>query len=536
MVQEFQLQSRIRTLEHGPMSEFNLTRIDRLRYRPTKSAEDFLNEIRSTLMPGDKASVARLAIGRSLGSPAGPDELIISEDTEFGAAIEGTHLFGDDTDIWATLVASSAQNPVATPVEFRRLIEAHWHRGATLLQRDYDDVRQSDIDFVVRLSGITPNAIGTGISDPSGRPHYSGNVLVRFGEKGTDVDTGEPVEWSLNGPGISPHIAVLGKTRSGKSRTGLNVAKQIIATANIPVLVIDPKGEFVKDGQLIEKSEWGGNTLSAFFPGISPIEVPRTPIPLDFLALRPNASQHERATIAIAFRDSFEKCIRAKGDVALDRLRQVVLELLNRKRGQISLRDIYGAYLEASEEAGTTAGSIGAKLAEIDSLRLFSAEQTPDQFFSKRWVISLGSASQEAKRLAMFLTLDALSSYLLTLEDASIEGDFRTVRHLLVIDEAKEILAYKHEALSTLIRRSASKGGITMLLSQGAEDFDQEEDDFLEQMGAVGVFALSSSSVRKLVGTFGGQIKPQSFSDQRLPKGVALVKLPAKKTRLVQAW
>ena len=72
--------------------QLNLTRIDRLRYRPTREAEDFLGDLRSTLIPGDKANVARIAIGRSLSEPCDKASLAIPLDAEMGNAIEGTHL------------------------------------------------------------------------------------------------------------------------------------------------------------------------------------------------------------------------------------------------------------------------------------------------------------------------------------------------------------------------------------------------------------------------------------------------------------
>jgi hypothetical protein len=75
-----------------------------------------------------------------------------------------------------------------------------------------------------------------------------------------------------------------------------------------------------------------------------------------------------------------------------------------------------------------------------------------------------------------------------------------------------------------------------MLLSQGPDDFDQEEDDFLEQMGTVGVFALSSSNVRSLNGTFGRKVRVEDFSDRALPTGVALTKLPGVSPQKIVAW
>jgi hypothetical protein len=75
-----------------------------------------------------------------------------------------------------------------------------------------------------------------------------------------------------------------------------------------------------------------------------------------------------------------------------------------------------------------------------------------------------------------------------------------------------------------------------MLLSQGPDDFDQEEDDFLEQMGTVGVFALSVSNVKNLAGAFGKKMRVEDFADKNLPAGVAMVKLPGQAAGKILAW
>ncbi len=519
------------------MSEFNLTRIDRLRYKPTKSAEEFLGELRSNLIPGDKATVAKLAIGRSLAEPMTDEVEGLPAGTDMGYAIEGTHLFSDDADIWACLIVGAANNPPADATAFRNLVEYHWHRGAMLLKADYADVRGADVDFVVRLAGMLPRGL-TGLRADAGELAESlGAVSVRFGSESKYLDSSDTLSYLINGPGVSPHLAILGKTRSGKTRTGLSMAQQIVSTANLPILLIDPKGEFAKDGELLSKTEWAGQTLASIFPGIRPLDVPRMPIPLDFLWRSPNIGTHELAQLAIAFQDSFQKCIRSKGDVKLDLLRQSVLGLLERQRRPITLEDVLQAFTDLSEQTRQSVGSIGAKLSTITSINMIRPSMPPGEFFSKRWVISFGGASDEPKRLAIFLILDALNSFLMSLPDSQIDDDGnRMLRHLLVIDEAVDILRYRHRALSSLIRKSASKGGVVMLLSQSADDFDQEEDDFLEQMGTVGVFALSSSTVKSLDGAFGRRMRVEDFADRALPPGVALVKLPGQAARKVVAW
>ena len=277
--------------------------------------------------------------------------------------------------------------------------------------------------------------------------------------------------------------------------------------------------------------------MDHFIPQVQPVDVPRVPIPLDFLWRSPEFDEQDLARLAIAFRDSFQKCLRARGDVALDTLRQAVLQLLKSQVSSISLQDIYDCYETVCSAAGRDMGSIGAKLSEIISLSMISPDRPPADLFSQRWVISFGSASDEPKRLAIFLLLDALNSFLMSLPDSDTdEMGRRAMRLMLVIDEAREILSYRHGALSSLIRRSASKGAVIMLLSQGPDDFDQEEDDFLQQMGTVGVFALSASNLKSLSGTFGKKPRLEEFSDRALPRGVALVKLPEQSARKILAW
>jgi hypothetical protein len=519
------------------MSEFNLTRIDRLRYRPTKTAEDFLGLVRQSLMPGDKAAVARLAVARSLSTPEKAPGGKLPEGVEMGNAIEGTHLFGDDADVWACLISASVAGPVSDSATFRALVEYHWDRGAALLKEDYDESGQSDVEFVVRLAGMAPNGSGRKWT-PTTEPVQAGGPLsTGFGAVSVEFGTETPVSFTLNSPGTSPHLAIMGRTRSGKSRTGLDIASSIVAQTDIPLILIDPKGEFVKNGELLNKKEWGGQCLSRFFPGIRPLDVPLGTIPLDFLWRSSSFTSHDLAQLAISFKDSFQKCIRSKGDVVLDILREAVLELLRTQRMPISLDDVLRKFNEMAEYAGKAAGGIGAKLGEINSLGMIKPVSAPAEFFSQRWVISFGSCSSEPKKLAIFLLLDALNSYLLSLPDSDVDsGGNRAIRHLLVVDEARETLSYRHGALSSLIRKSASKGGITVLLSQGPDDFDQEEDDFLEQMGTVGVFVLSSSSVKSLTGAFGKKMRVEDFADKNLPTGVAMVKFPGQPPKKVVAW
>jgi len=521
-------------------AEFNLSRIDKQRYRPAADVEDTLDELRRNLIVGEKFRVGRLAIARSLAD----DEAIVllPKGTEMGQAIEGQTLFGDDSTIWASLVTEAAPSLVTTIEQFKALVEAHWTRGAKLLQQDLENSNMRSAPFITSLAAMAKqrgeNAVLPFADENFHVPQVNGSIVVRVGEISTNIKNDQPVSYTLNAPGVSPHISVLGKTRSGKTRTGIVMAEQIAANRPLlPMLLIDPKGEFISKGKFVKKTEWGGKTLADRFPGILPIDVPTQPIPLDFLYRSPRPTPVELAQLAMGFKDSFQKCLRAKGDGALNTLRQSVQDLLTDTNQPISLEAVLHEVQDANQRQGRGSNTIEAKLSEMCALRLFEPSVPPYQFFAGRWAIGLGDATEESRRLVIFLLLDALAKYLLSLPDSDTDAaGNRAVRHLLVIDEAKEILSYKHSALSNLVRKSAAKGGVVMLLSQSPDDFAGEEDDFLSQISSIIVFTSSTNSVKDLRAALGRRLAPEDFSDKNLPTGVALTKLPKQELMKVRAW
>ncbi len=518
-------------------ADFSLSKIDKQRYRPAAEVEDTLDELRRNLIVGEKFRVGRLAIARSLSEEDAIAPL--PKGTEMGTSIEGQTLFGDDTSIWACLIAEAS--PLLTTVEqFKAYVEAHWTRGAKLLQQDLDNADQRHAKFITNLAAMAKHRTDTALpyADENFRvPQVTGAITVKVGEISTNIKNDQAVSYILNAPGVSPHISVLGKTRSGKTRTGIVIAEHIAAQRPLPMLMIDPKGEFISKGKFVKKTEWQGRTLADRFPGIKPLDVPNQSIPLDFLYRSPRPTPVELAQLAMSFKDSFQKCLRAKGDAALNTLRQAVQDLLTDTTHPISLESVLHEVQDANQRQGRASNTIEAKLSEMCALRLFEPKIPPHEFFADRWAIGLGDATEESKRLVIFLLLDALAKYLLSLPDSDTDASgHRAVRHLLLIDEAKEILSYKHNALSNLVRKSAAKGGIVMLLSQSPDDFEGEEDDFLSQISSIVVFTSSTNSVKDLRAALGRRLAPEDFSDKNLPTGVALTKLPKQDLMKVRAW
>jgi hypothetical protein len=496
-------------------------------FRPTVTAEEFEDRLRGKLGLTAKYDSARLCIGRSLAETSRPDPL---QSVERGKTIAGEFLFGDEIDLWVSAVVIDGElGEQATVDDFRTLVEAHWARGATLLDSDLSDCGGDEVRFISRLADLLPEPQGGGRGTLTAK--VVGELKNPVGSTSTTYPGGLPVEVILNAPGVAPHIALMGKNGSGKTTTGVQLALDIISRTQIPMLFIDPKGEFVNDGKL------AGRLAGAGFD-ITPIEVGKEPIPLDFLP-DPSVGSASVSLAAMQFRDSIALCCGRAGDVQQDLLRTAVEKVIKFERRR-DLPIVKDAYRQELDAAGKGHDSIMSRLNELTQLKVFSPELSPAKFFGKSWVLSLKAlGTDELKRIAILLLLDSLRSFMLSQPDTAAPNGFRSFRHLLVIDEARRILAEKkYQSLVDLLRQGRSKGEVAMLLSQDPSDFDGQADDFTTQLGTVIAFACSQGQrgLRALQGAYGRRLQPQEFSDTFLPTGVAFAKLPGREAERIRCW
>lgn len=498
-------------------------------FRPTEAAAEFENRLRSLLGMTNRYDAARLAIGRSLAESHNPDH--ISSDTTFGKSIAGEFLFGDDIDLWISAILIEGEfGPTASFDNFRAAVEAHWARGVDLLKSDLDQCAGDEPRFISRLAELLPADGSRSTAVPGTREPITGEVCLKVGAVSETYPANEYIEFQLNGQGTSPHIALMGKVGSGKTTTGIDIAGQIVQKARIPFLMIDPKGEFSDNAP-----SWLANVLGA---NAQLVKVGVEPIPLDFLP-QPDLGKTAIQNCAMQFRDSIASCCKGAGDIQKDLLRTAIEKAVRRSRLRTleAIRDHYREELDVNEKRHD---SIMSRLNELTSLRCYEPSFTPQDFFGRSWILSLKElGSDELKRLTILLLLDALRFFLLQQNEAPVVNGFRTMRHLLVIDEARRILAEKrYQSLVEIVRQGRSKGSAVMLLSQDPSDFDGQADDFTTQLGSVIAFACSQTQhgLKSLQGVYGRKVQPNEFSDTYLPTGVAFVKLPGRTAERIRCW
>ena len=499
-------------------------------FRPTEASQTFEEKLRSAFGLSHRYEAARLLIGRSLREPLPPDPLP-SSTKYYSKPIPGEYLFGDQLDLWlCALILDGKLKLGATVDEFRGLVESHWSRGYDLVRDELDACEGNEIKLVQRLADLLPEG-PTPVNVPFGTGNgAAGEIRLKVGSISQTHPSGKPVDFVINGPGTPPHIALMGAIGKGKTTTGVQMATELLRQAGVPLLFIDPKGEFVADGRVTGLLSELGNDIQA-------IEMGSQPCLLDFLPPA-DAPTQKIARSSMRLRDTIALCCKSPGDLQKDLLRSAIQDVIaaGSDHSLETIRDVYEQQLMAN---GKGPDSIVSRLNELTGMPCFDPRMPAAQFFSQSWVISLKGLPEELKRLSILMILDAASAFLLDQEESPAPGGFRVLRHMLILDEARKVLQEKKsESLVDLIRLGRSKGSVVMLLSQDPSDFDGAADDFLSQIRTVVAFACAQSSkgLRSLEGVFGRKVQPQEFSDTYLTSGVAFVKLPGRDAERMRCW
>lgn len=505
----------------GPLK---LTDINNAGFSTSLEAHDLSEEFKKRLGFSSRNYAARLAIARSLSlsePPPSPDG------SELGKTIRGNILFGtEDVPVWVALILEHEQLNDATVSDIQDRVRRHWHRGALLLERDWEQAGRNYDRFLVHLAaqaGITGEGYqGKRRAPTTGAERFVPKavpVSVTLGEVSRDLSSKETISWTLNGPGRSPHVAVMGTLGTGKTRTAMSMVKQVHRQSGCPIIVFDMgKGDLAADTELATEL------------GAEVIDITRMAVPLDVLHVPPDDPKGV-VNVAMRFRESFARVPSNRlGGAQVDALREAAQRALDSVRPtrivdvRDRLREVYAEKRRKDDVATSTFN-------DLTQWNLFEPRFSPEEFFSRSWIIDVHAAPETAQRLVVFLVLDALYTFLTLQKDTEVDAQgHRAMRCVLAIDEARKVLGYEQASLVGLFRESRSKGGSVFLMSQSPDDFDGEKEDFLENIGLGACFRTNARS-KGLQALLGQQVDLAG-----LPDGVCVTRLVDRGLTRVQAW
>jgi len=131
------------------------------------------------------------------------------------------------------------------------------------------------------------------------------------------------------------------------------------------------------------------------------------------------------------------------------------------------------------------------------------SETAPIEQVSTRTLIIDVQAMPVLKELVGYLVIERLYKEMASLPDSPVTDGRRTIRTILVIDEAHNYLGQKNIFLQRIIREGRSKGIVVFFASQSPNDYQQKFFNFQELLEFAYIFqceGVSASSLQDILG------------------------------------
>jgi len=454
---------------------------------------------------------ARAALGYSLSQSQ--DVRLLEADSN-GKEMSDSTLLGDDAPVFLALLRQR-EGKVLSREEMNKLLKLHVERGLRFFGSEFERLNRRGDELMLRLLELGLATLEDEERDQDAtRPPTQGSFEVRV-PVGYLVPGNDPVYHHVNGPAATPHVAIMGKTGTGKTRTGLQMLQRLrsVTSHDVPFLVFDfAKGDIAANDQF--RNETGAKVFAP----------PEDLIPLAPLAL-PEQSETAIKMAARRFVNTIGSVVRL-GPIQKQRALQIVTSVYHEFRGRTpDMEYVAESAAQLYEENGWSPDSLTACLREFTDFPLFQKAEELERhpFFEGSHIIDVHRLPADLRKLTVFLVLDHLYTEIMTMKDAPLdEKKNRRQRLVIVIDEAHHYLACKQPTLEQMVREVRSKGVGIWLLSQSPDDFDQSDYNFSKEMGLSIVFACVVEKQKMLESILGGRIDTKEVSN--LPAGTAIMR------------
>lgn len=470
----------------------------------SSEAAELTKKFRRYLGFDSNYEVVRLALGLSMGQDGYPERHASGS----SGTIRGNILFDkNDYPLWVGLLLTNylenhpnEEDKISISM-LQAAVRAHWENGIFIINTIWELCEEDCNKFwekIIRNYTDLPDKAkpGTSLDNKSVRSFTSGaiklilgNIIRRNGE------LNEKFMHEINGSGYSPHIAIMGQAGSGKTRVLTHILNQIHNQTSCPIILLDlGKGDLGRNTELIQ-------ALDA-----KVISVPEQPIPLDMFYVEDLNDASQTTGAMENFRDAFAQVSGKLGPKQFDNIREALLPFF-RSHTKVTFQQIKDAIDNFYLENDLQKDSVVSTINSLTLRELFYPEFSPEVFFNKSWIITFANARSEVKTFAICLLLSSLDFYLKRQQESPLDiEDYRELKLVLAIDEARELLGMNHSGLANNIRLHRSKGLAVILVSQSPDDYDGRKDDYLENIGLPLCLKTNAASPRTLKNMFKGDV------------------------------
>ena len=433
----------------------------------------------------DKSILARMAFSYSLVH-TGKE---VAKSTNFsGGEMKRTSFISNDEILVKTLISQVYQTDTIEENDFysnKSIIKDHVDNGALLLwdllQKNGEDINRWYAELVSTIQLTGAKKIKTKDLDIFiGRNILHNNDLIMHLNDTTKH--------------ANSHLAIMGKPGVGKTQFLLKLLADIRIQSNFETnfIFFDYKGDVVDNDTFTDVSRSRTYKLlqnNEMLP-ISPFILP------DYNEQDIQLSAREKA-------ESFASINSKLGVVQKGALTEAIIAgyaaRANSERPYPDFNDILEIATANYEEENKNDDTLIEVLRDLANFNLFwshGAVVPPMDKISNRTMIIDVHKMPVLKELVGYLVIERLYKEMASLPDSQIKDGRRTLRTILVIDEAHNYLGQKNIFLQKIIREGRSKGIVVFFASQSPSDYQQKFFNFQELLEFSYLFQCEGASAK----------------------------------------
>ncbi len=419
----------------------------------------------------------------------------VEHSTNFsGGEMKRPTFIGSDEVFYRTLIAKVYEQSDLDEELFysnKSVIKNHIDSGSEILWSLYQEQGQDHNKWLTSLMEMI---------DMEGKEVRGKDLDIFIGRRVLNNDE-VLVELNNTAKHANSHLAIMGKPGVGKTQFLLKILADIRQQSDYQTnfIYFDYKGDVVDNERFIDVAKARTYKLlqnNEFLP-INPFVLP----------------SYDEQSIIVSAREkaeSFASISSKLGVVQKGTLSEAIRSSYTARAmtGEMfpDFRDVYEMVRTMYENDNKSDDTLVEVLRDLADFNLFwshgSAVKPFEKVSNRTFVVDVHHMPV-LKELVAYLVIERLYKEMVALPDSPVKDGRRTLRTILVIDEAHNYLSQKNIFLQKIIREGRSKGVVVFFASQSPNDYQQKEFNFQELLEFAYIFqceGVSASSLQDILG------------------------------------
>lgn len=303
---------------------------------------------------------------------------------------------------------------------------------------------------------------------------------------GHDINTRQEVKWhpSTTSKVLHTNTGIIGTMGTGKTQFTKSLVTQLVReTKNnvdgqpIGILIFDYKGDYVKE-DFVEATNAKVYTLDA---------LPYNPLALDVhenalskLPLHTASSIKETISTAYGLGNKQQQALR---EAIMNAYEEKGIDKNDRSTWSRIAPTIADACEGFLENENVSQDSLYAALNTLHEFEIFEPDATKTQSLFDLlsdgvMVINLSGYDESVQNLVVAITLDLFYTQMQKAGHSKIEGDYRQLNKMILVDEADNFLSKNFKSIRKILKEGREFGVGTILSTQFLSHFSTSDNDY----------------------------------------------------------